>query len=345
MYRHLLNRKKWLILIVLASSLVGCGQEQEFVRGENVPDDWPKELVIGLFGGDDANEVMERNELVIEHLQNRLGIPVKSYIGSHYSGVIEAMRAGRAHAMTVGAFAYILAVKEAGAEALAITRSDAQEYSQYEGNNDFSYFSAIVTRKGSGIRTLEDLRGKDFNFVDPASTSGHLAPRSLLLKHGIDPDKDLNVFFAGSHPTSILTVKEGRSDAGASMLAYLYRMQSEGLIDFCGFTEGQVASPEIVQANYDNCPDGHIAIVALTDPIPRTPFSVRSDLPDSLKKALKSALMEVKDMPELREGRSRWVYYIDPVEELGLKNLDEYYNPLREMAKLLELDLHELAAN
>ena len=40
----------------------------------------------------------------------------------------------------------------------------------------------------SGINKLGDLKNKTFSFVDPASTSGHLYPKSLLLSKGYDPE-------------------------------------------------------------------------------------------------------------------------------------------------------------
>ena len=36
-------------------------------------------------------------------------------------------------------------------------------------------------------------------------------------------------------------------------------------------------------------------------------------------------------------------WYVDPSADLGLESLDQYYNSLRDIAKLLDLDLKELA--
>ena len=328
-------------VVLLSLVLAGCGSEDsDRLRGQNVPEDWPDEFVMGFFGGDDANEVMERNDPLRDYLEERLQIPVRLFTGTSYTAVVEAMRAGRVDAMAIGPFAYILAVQEAGAEAIAILVSVDGEQSRYAADTETNYFSAIITVKGSGIRSIDDLRGRDFNYVDPASMSGHLAPRAFFLSRGIDPDKDMNTFFAGSHPTSVLTVKEGRSDAGATTLGYLYRMHDQGLIDFCGFKEGQISSEEVISQNYDACPEGHIAIIGLTDPIPATPLSVRSTLPESLKEHVREALLDIKENEQNPASLVR--YYVDPTEELGLNHLDEYYNPLREMAKLLDLELESL---
>jgi phosphonate transport system substrate-binding protein len=277
-------------------------------------------------------------------MEERLGIPVELFTGTNYTAVIEAMRANRVEAMLVGPFSYVLAVQEAQAEALAINVGLESDTPVYDPDVPAHYYSVIYTKKGSGIETLEDLRGVDFTFVDPASTSGHLAPKTLLIKNGLNPDEEMQTVFAGSHPTAVLAVWSDSAAAGATYEDNLYSLMNEGQIEFCGFEGGETAvprTPEEIKAVYDACPDGSLAIIAYSDPIPSTPFAVRSALPDSFKAAVKQALLDTKDNAELISQTAQW--YIDPSEELGLERLDQYYNSLRDIAQLLELDLQELA--
>lgn len=81
-------------------------------------------------------------------------------------------------------------------------------------------------------------------------------------------------------------------------------------------------------------------VIAQTDPIPNTPMAVNKNLPESFKTALKDALLKVKDNPELVKQTGNW--YVDPHKEMGLQTLDQFYNPLRDIAKLLNLNLKEL---
>jgi phosphonate transport system substrate-binding protein len=277
-------------------------------------------------------------------MEEKLDIPVELVTGTSYTAVIEAMRADRADAMLVGPFAYVLAVQEAQAEALAVNVGLESDAPAYDPNVPTHYYSVIFTKKGSGIATFEDLRGKDFAFVDPASTSGHLAPKTLLIQNGLNPDADMKTVFAGSHPTSVLSVWSDKAQAGATFENNLYTLQKEGQVEFCGFEDGKVGATrtaEEIKALYDACPDGKIAMIAYSDPIPSTPFAVRSNLPESFKSAVKQALIETKDNPELIAATAQW--YVDPAPELGLETLDQYYNSLRDIAKLLNLDLKELA--
>jgi len=302
--------------------------------------DWPEKFTVGMFGGDDAEKVLRDNEPLRSYLEAELGIPVEIQTGTSYSAVIEAMRAKRVDGFEVGPFSYTLAVQEAQAEALVIGVTTTADPAVYKPGMPTHYLSMIFTKKGSGIRTFDDLKGVDFSFVDPASTSGHLAPKTLLIKNGINPDTDMKTVFAGSHPTSVLAVWEGKVAAGATYEGNLYNLAKEGQIDFCGFPDGEQAkirTQDEINAVYDACPDGHLVIVAITDPIPSTPFAVRQDLPQSFKDAVRTALLALKDDADLVAQLKFW--YEDPHEALGLENLDAYYNYLRDIAKLLNLDL------
>src|SRR5579859_7076525 len=148
---------------------------------------WPTTFTIGLFAGYDPNQVLNSYAPLADYLGSQLGIPVKTITGTSYSAVIEAMRANHADAFEVGPFAYILAVQEANAEALAaVVAAPDSKNPVYVASAQPYYYSMIITKKGSGINTLADLKGKNFSFVDPASTSGHLMPTALLLKNGIN---------------------------------------------------------------------------------------------------------------------------------------------------------------
>jgi len=305
---------------------------------------WPEVFRLGLFGQDDAEEVVQNAQPMKDLLEEALGIPVEIFTGTSYSAVIEAMRADKVDAMVVGPFAYILAVQEAQAEAIAVGISSRAEVPVYDDTILPYYISVVFTKKGNGITSIEDIRGKGFNFVDPASTSGHLAPKTLLLNMGYDPDKDFQTVFAGSHPTSVISVWNDKAPAGATHEGNLLNLDREGQVDWCNYPDGKVNIPrtqEEIDAHYESCPDGSIVVLAQTDPIPNTPFAVRTELPETMKDVLRTALLSTPENADYITARSQW--YVDPSEGLGLQTLDQFYNPLRDIAKLLDLDLKELA--
>ncbi|MBN1312778.1 MAG: phosphate/phosphite/phosphonate ABC transporter substrate-binding protein [Anaerolineae bacterium] len=328
------------VLAVMMLSACSADTAPDVASAGDTQEAWPEKFVVGFFGGDDPNDVLESQEPFRVYLEEQLGIPVEMFTGTSYTAVIEAMRAKRVDAMQVGPFSYILAAQEAGAEALGAGVSTREEPAVYDPELKAHYFSVIFTKKGSGIDSLDDLVSKDFTFVDPASTSGHLMPKTLLIKNGLDPDKDMTTVFAGSHPSSVIAVWNDKADAGATYENNIYTLADEGQVEFCRFPDNQTSktrTDEEIKAVYDDCPDGSLVILAYSDPIPSTPFAIRSDMSDSFKAAVKAALMDIVNQPELIAARASW--YADPSEELGYKHLDEYYNGLRDVAKLLDLDL------
>jgi len=65
------------------------------------------------------------------------------------------------------------------------------------------------------IQTVKDLKGKKVAFGDKDSLTGYILPRVLLLKHGIDPDKDLKeMYFMESQERILTNIVEGKVDAG-----------------------------------------------------------------------------------------------------------------------------------
>jgi phosphonate transport system substrate-binding protein len=336
-----------LLATVSLAFAAGCGDSsgESDPAAQNDPRaNWPNVFRLGLFGGDDAEETIRNAEPMKKLLEERLGIPVEVFTGTSYGAVIEAMRAKRVDAMTVGPFAYVLAVQEAQAEALAVSISTTANPPVYDESFLPYYISVVFTKKGNGINSLEDIRGKGFNFVDPASASGHLAPKTTLIKRGFNPDKDFQTVFAGSHPTSVLSVWNDKSPAGATNESNLKRLADSGQIQWCAYSDGQINKPRTeaeMKAHFASCPNGTIVPLAQTDPIPNTPFAVRQDLPDSLKQEIKTALLSTPTNTEFVTARKAW--YVDPSKSMGLASLDQFYNPLRDIARLLNLNLKELA--
>jgi len=73
------------------------------------------------------------------------------------------------------------------------------------------YHSLIVVPKDSPVQSVQELKGKTFLFSAPASTSGHLFPRALLIELlGITNEEVKqffgNVLFSGVNDKSILAI-------------------------------------------------------------------------------------------------------------------------------------------
>ncbi|MGE1076436.1 PhnD/SsuA/transferrin family substrate-binding protein, partial [Pseudomonas fragariae (ex Marin et al. 2024)] len=61
----------------------------------------------------------------------------------------------------------------------------------YTGSDGSSgYYTIMVARKDSGIKTLADAKGKKIGFADPDSTSGFLIPNVAIPKETGVPVKE-----------------------------------------------------------------------------------------------------------------------------------------------------------
>ena len=282
------------LVILLLSTLaaVGCTQAKEEI----------KVLRWGLIPADDAAEMLRQYQVVVDYLEDRLDMEIELQVTNDYTAAIEAMRNKHIDMAWFGPFSYILAVEEAGAEAIVNGfRRDTKMA---------TYKSIIITQADSGIKTLDNLKGRSFAFVDPASTSGHLIPRKMLIENGIDPDNDFStIFYAGSHNAVGLAVKNGTVDAGAIGDTTYNRMSKEGQID-----------------------PGVSIIIFESPPIPGSPIAVRGDLSQDLKDKIQQALIEMDQQTILEVGG--W----GDIEKY-VKVTDSDYDIIREVAKTLDLDL------
>ncbi len=249
-----------LILIATILSIMGGNKTNQNTTPAKI-----ETLKMGLIPADDAESMLRDYEPVQEYLSERLGISVEIQVTSDYASAIEAMRAKHIDMAWFGPFSYIIAHNIAGAEAIVngVRRSDGKA----------EYHSVIIANVNSGIKTLEDLRGKTFAFVDPSSTSGNLIPRNVLIENGIDPDNDFKTsYYAGTHNAVQYAIANGTSDAGASSDNVYNRMVEAGEID-----------PEVSK------------IIFTSDPVPGSPIALRNDLPQEIKDAIKDALLTMDE--------------------------------------------------
>jgi phosphonate transport system substrate-binding protein len=163
-------------------------------------------LKVGLIPSEDSRAMLAQSKDILEALEKNLGMKVQGFVATDYNGVIEALRAKHLDIAYLGPFSYVLATTVTPVEAFVIAET-AKAGRTY-------YHSQIITLKTSGIKDLDDLKGRNFAFVDPASTSGYAFPLAGLLKAGIEPKRDFkNVIFTGAHDANAVAVANGKVDA------------------------------------------------------------------------------------------------------------------------------------
>lgn len=234
---------------------------------------WILALVVAAFAGFPAaardvrfgftpvlGQTDERSEFqpLMAYLSDAIGQKVDLYVAKNYGDLRTQMEAGEVDIGSFSPFAYVDAVR--GGKIRIIAQSVIDGSATYRG--------IIVTSKDTGIKTLADLRGKRFAFVDPKSASGYVYPRAILVEKGINPDSFFQeTLFAGDHMKVIAAVLDGRVDAGATYDGALRIAKAKGM-----------ASENLV-------------IVASTDPIPHDAIAVRIGLDEALAKKIQTALV------------------------------------------------------
>ncbi len=97
------------------------------------------------------------------------------------------------------------------------------------------YFSIMLARKGSGINSVEDMKGKKLGFADPDSTSGYLVPSvALPVQLGMPLAEYFSeTGFGGGHENVVLELLKGNFDASVTW--------SSGVGEYTdGYTSGNI---------------------------------------------------------------------------------------------------------
>jgi phosphonate transport system substrate-binding protein len=166
-----------------------------------------KVLRVGFVPAEDAQQVIQNAQPIVEILRKQLGMEVQPFVATDYTGVVEALRANKLDVAFLTPASYVLAKNEANVRVALKSERKGSPY----------YYAAIITRADSGIRTLDDLRGKTFAFGDPVSTSANVFPRKMLHERGIDPVRDFKqILYSGGHDATVLAVLNRKVDAGAT---------------------------------------------------------------------------------------------------------------------------------
>ena len=159
----------------------------------------------------------------LDHLEKETGKDVVFFPVQSNTAQMEAMRSGRLHISGFNTGGNPLAVNCAGFHPFTIMASKA---------GTFGYEMEIITYPGSGIETVEDIKGKQLAFTSPTSNSGFKAP-SAILKSEFDllPDRDFTPAFSGKHDNSILGVANKDYMSAAVGSKVIDRMISRGVIN------------------------------------------------------------------------------------------------------------------
>ena len=242
--------------LTAASALTSASYAQTVFRVTTIPEEA-------------ATEQTRKFGPIVKYLESKLGQKVEFIPVSDYPAAVEALVNKQVDMVWFGGFTFVQASVRSGGKIVPIAQRE----------EDTKFQSVFITKPGSGIKTLADLKGKQVSFGSQSSTSGHLMPRSFLLDAKIDPDKDFKrVAYSGAHDATIASVVSGKVDAAALDITVWNKFVKEGKVS-----------------------DKDAVVFFSTPGYFNYNWSVHADMPAAQRERVKKALLDID--PKTPEGQ------------------------------------------
>jgi phosphonate transport system substrate-binding protein len=301
-------RLKTLLLLSLLGTLcctgsLGAGMGEAATK-------WPAKLIFGYLPNEEAADadMKKGRDMLMKDMTAFLKVPVDVVICDDYNAVIETMRNKKLHIALFGPFSYIIAHSRSKAQAICVAAQDVEHA---------TYNSFLITSSSTNVKTIKDIRGKRMSFVDPASTSGNLVPRAMIVANfkvkpqDIDSKFFASVQFAGNHTNSLLAAVNKSVDVAAVSSTTYRQCLEKGLVK-----------------------EEDIRIITKSNPIPSSPIAIYGGLPADLKVKLKQFFLSYHNSEYFKLRRTPGYRFV------AMK--DKQYNSIRAIAKSMKLSPEEL---
>lgn len=294
---EIMNRIFFLLLTLGIFALPGCTHDRGELGSKSNP------IKFFFVPSVDVKVIEDTANAAQKFLEAHTPYHYKVVIPTSFIAVVEAFGTNRADVASINTYGYMLAHDRYGAEArLTLIRY-----------GESTYKSEFLVRAGSPIRRLEDINGKKFAFVDPASVSGYLLPLKVFSERSIKPKQTV---FAMTHDNVVSMVYQKQVDAGAAF----YSPPENGLIQ---------DARRLIKTQHPDVEE-KVKILELTTPIPNDPIIFRKDLPEEMKKKISEAMIQFAASAEGQAVMVQW----SSVNGM-IPATDKDYDQVREMMRKL----------
>ncbi|MBU1229935.1 MAG: phosphate/phosphite/phosphonate ABC transporter substrate-binding protein [Proteobacteria bacterium] len=259
----------------------------------------PGTLKVALLPDESPSTIIKNNQALKDYLEKSLGKKVELVVTTDYSSMIEAMRHGRLDLGFFGPLSYVLAK----------SKSDIEPFAAMQKKGKATYRGVVIASLASGVNRIEDIKGKKMAYGDTASTSSHLIPKSMLKAKGLEPKRDYEEHFLGSHDAVALNVQNNNAQAGGLSESIFNMLVEKGTISL-----------------------KKVKVLAVSKEFPEYPWVMRSNLAPALKEKIKAAFTGLNDPAVLKPFKADGFVAIT----------DKDYDVVRDLAKILNLDLAKM---
>ncbi|MFC0229420.1 phosphonate ABC transporter substrate-binding protein [Serratia aquatilis] len=272
--------------------------------------DAPKELNLGIMGGQNATQQIGDNQCVKQFLDKELNVDTKLRNSSDYAGVIQGLLGGKidlVFGISPSSFASVYLKDPQAVELVGIGVDDVDQ--------SRGYHSVVLVKADSPYKKLEDLKGKSFGFAEPDSTSGFLFPNQVFKQQfgGSLDDKYNNFFssvtFSGGHEQDILGVLNGQFEGAVTWTSMVGDYDS-------GYSSG--AFGRMIRMDHPDLMK-KIRIIWQSPLIPNGPILIRQALPVDFKEQLVAAIKKLD-----KEDHECFIKAMGGKQHIGDVTLAEY---------------------
>lgn len=249
---------------------------------------WPVQAVSADEGGvlvlgrisDDPKAHYEQLQPLLDYVVPRMaGVGIREgriLMARDPQQMASYLRRGRVDWVTETAGTAVVLRQRANARPLLLTERDGTSH----------YHSVFFARRDSGLRTLDDLRGRSVAFQRPSSTSAYFVPAAELLGHGLG----LEILLS--------PVERLQSDAVGYVFARtelnISTWVHKRLVDAGVMSDRDWDNPRRMPAAFRR----DMRVIGRTGDYPRAVELVRGDLDDHVARRLREVLLAAADDPE-----------------------------------------------
>lgn len=279
-----------------------------------------KPCVITFVPSGDTGKITLAGQGIADWLSTETGLNFQIEVGTSFAASIEAMGAEKAQIGFLNTFSVLLADAKYGIDpAMATVRklavNDMSPDKDLGGTMQPYYRGQFIAGVDTGIKTLADLKGKTFCFVDPNSTSGYIVPNIILKANGIDAEAgDIVATNAGSHPNVGIAVYKGDCDAGVTYID----VRTDASADL------QTTYPDIMEK---------VIVFYDTDPIPNDGIQFVPNFDPELRAKIVAAFLKLSE-DEAGKTLLKDLYNINGLVEIQ----PDFYDQFAETMKAAGVD-------
>ena len=257
--------------VAAAISLGGIPTAMAAAECEN-----PDNLTFAIIPTEETVAELQLYKPVTDRMAKLTGKKIEFFMPTSYASVVEGMLSGFVDVAVLGPYSYVIASSKDPTIEVFATYAKRPGHLQEEGPG---YRGVLVSKKGSGLTTIESLRGKVVGLTDPGSTSGNLVPRVVFSEVvGEDIDKYFKkTVYTGSHELSTVAVYQGKVDA-----AFVASHRFDNVVN-----KGEVKLEDF-------------NVLWSSPPIPQDPFVYRNTLCEDIKANIRETFLGLKDEPSAK---------------------------------------------